>query len=119
MQDEITDTNDAMAEAAKAAAEQRVQSIDEQLGNITKKVADKIKACENILVALSQYPSVDEISAALGLTMVLNKLGKHVTAIYSGETPNTLEFLNPGETFEKDTNSLQDFIIALSKSKIP
>ena len=49
--------------------------------------------------------------------MILNKLGKHVTAIYSGETPNTLEFLNPSETFEKDTNSLQDFIIALSKDK--
>ena len=109
--------NDVLAAEAQAAAEQKVQSIDEQLGNITKKVAEKIKACENILVALSQNPSVDEISAAIGLTMILNKLGKHVTAIYSGETPNTLEFLNPSETFEKDTNSLQDFIIALSKDK--
>ena len=117
MQNDITDSNDAIAEAAKAAAEQKVQSIDEQLGNIIKKVADKIKACENILVALSKDPSVDEISAAIGLTMVLNKLGKHVTAIYSGNTPNTLEFLKPSETFEKDTNSLQDFIIALSKDK--
>lgn len=117
MQNDITDSNDAVAEAAKAAAEQKVQSLDEQLGNIIKKVADKIKACENILVALSKDPSVDEISAAIGLTMVLNKLGKHVTAIYSGNTPNTLEFLKPSETFEKDTNSLQDFIIALSKDK--
>ena len=96
---------------------QTVQSIDEQLGNITKKVADKILSCENILVALSQDPSVDEISAAIGLTMVLNKIGKHVTAIYSGNTPNALEFLKPDETFEKNTNSLQDFIIAISKDK--
>ena len=102
---------------AAAASTQNVQSIDEQLGNITKKVADKINSCENILVALSQDPSVDEISAAIGLTMILNKIGKHVTAIYSGETPNTLEFLKPDETFEKDTNSLQDFIIALNKDK--
>lgn len=102
---------------AAAAPTQNVQSIDEQLGNITKKVADKINSCENILVALSQDPSVDEISAAIGLTMILNKIGKHVTAIYSGETPNTLEFLKPDETFEKDTNSLQDFIIALNKDK--
>ncbi|MBP5674983.1 hypothetical protein J6W91_01490 [Candidatus Saccharibacteria bacterium] len=112
-----TKDNDELAEQAKAVAEQKVQSIDEQLGNIPKKVAEKIKACENILVALSQNPSVDEISAAIGLTMILNKLGKHVTAIYSGETPNTLEFLKPEETFEKDTNSLQDFIIALNKDK--
>ncbi len=100
-----------------AADKQDVQSIDEQLGNVTKKVADKIKSCENILIALSQNPNVDEISAAIGLTMILNKIGKHVTAIYSGETPNTLEFLKPDETFEKDTNSLQDFIIALNKDK--
>lgn len=112
-----TKDSDELAEQAKAVAEQKVQSIDEQLGNIPKKVAEKIKACENILVALSQNPSVDEISAAIGLTMILNKLGKHVTAIYSGETPNTLEFLKPEETFEKDTNSLQDFIIALNKDK--
>ena len=98
-------------------ADAGVKPISEQLGNIVKKVSDKIKACENILIALSKDPNVDEISAAIGLSMILNKLGKHVTAIYSGETPNTLEFLKPEETFEKDTNSLQDFIIALNKDK--
>ncbi|MBP5512231.1 hypothetical protein J6X90_02495 [Candidatus Saccharibacteria bacterium] len=110
-------SDDALAAQAQAAAEQKVQTIEEQLGNITKKVAEKIKSCDNILVALSNDPNVDEISAAIGLTMILNRLGKHVTAIYSGETPNTLEFLKPDETFEKDTNSLQDFIIALNKDK--
>ncbi len=116
--DNIDDNTSAASVAgAVAAAKQNVQSIDEQLGNIVKKVAEKIKSCENILVALSNDPSVDEISAAIGLTMILNKIGKHVTAIYSGETPNTLEFLKPDETFEKDTNSLQDFIIALNKDK--
>ena len=48
---------------------------------------------------------------------MLDQQKKHVTAIYSGKTPNTLEFLKPEETFEKDTSSLQDFIIALNKSK--
>lgn len=109
-----TDNNDITATNAPT---DNVQSIDEQLGNIIKKVAEKIKSCENILVALSRDPSVDEISAAIGLTMVLDKIGKHVTAIYSGVTPNALEFLKPNETFEKDTNSLQDFIIALNKDK--
>lgn len=94
-----------------------VQSIAEQLGNVPKKIAEKIKSSNNILVALSRDPNVDEISAAIGLTMILNKLGKHVTAIYSGETPNTLEFLKPEQTFEKNTNLLQDFIIALHKDK--
>lgn len=83
----------------------------------TQKVIEKIKSAENILVALSKNPSVDEMAAAIGLTMLLDNTGKHATAIYSGATPNALRFLKPEETFETDTNSLQDFIIALNKEK--
>lgn len=81
------------------------------------RVAEKIQKGANILIALSKDPNVDEISAAIALAIVLDQQKKHVTAIYSGKTPNTLEFLKPEETFEKDTSSLQDFIIALNKSK--
>lgn len=82
-----------------------------------EKVAEIIKGAESVLVTLSRDPEVDDIAAAMGLTMALSKIGKHTTAIYSGKTPNTLEFLKPEETFETNTNSLQDFIIALSKEK--
>ena len=81
------------------------------------KVADKVREAENVLIALSSDPSVDEMAAALALAMSLDTLGKHATAIYSGKTPNVLEFLNPEETFETNADSLQDFIIALNKSK--
>ena len=84
---------------------------------LPEKVAEKIQKGTNILIALSKDPNVDEISAAIALAIVLDQQKKHVTAIYSGKTPNTLEFLKPEETFEKDTSSLQDFIIALNKSK--
>lgn len=82
-----------------------------------EKVVERINDADSILVALSKDPSVDEMTAALGLALMLDKYGKHVTAIYSGKTPNALEFLKPDETFEADTNSLQDFIIALEKEK--
>lgn len=81
------------------------------------RIIEKINKAENILVALSRNPSTDEIAAAIGLAMYLEELGKHTTAIYSGETPNVLEFLKPEETFETNTNSLQDFIVALNKEK--
>ena len=81
------------------------------------RVADKIQHSTNILIALSKDPNVDEISAAIALAFVLDQQKKHVTAIYSGQTPNALEFLRPEETFQKDISSLQDFIIALNKSK--
>lgn len=84
---------------------------------VLNKVVERINDADSILVALSKDPTVDEMTAALGLTMMLDKMGKHATAIYSGKTPNALEFLKPDETFEADTNSLQDFIIALAKEK--
>ncbi len=84
---------------------------------VFEKVLSKINDAENVLIALSDNPSVDEMASAIGLTMVLDSVGKHATAIYSGKTPNVLEFLKPQETFEVNTDSLQDFIIALNKEK--
>ena len=84
---------------------------------ITDQVAEKIKHGTNILIALSKDPNLDEISAAIALAIILDLQKMHVTAICSGKTPNALELLKPEETFQKDTSSLQDFIIALNKSK--
>lgn len=80
-------------------------------------VATKIAEAHNILVALSSDPSVDEMCSAIGLALYLDRLGKRVTAIYSGATPNALKFLKPEETFEKTADILQDFVIALNKEK--
>ncbi len=80
-------------------------------------IANKISEAHNILIALSSNPSVDEMAAAIGLSLFLDKLGKRATAIYSGSTPNALEFLKPEETFEPSADVLQDFVIALNKEK--
>jgi len=82
-----------------------------------RKIVEKIKSSENILVALSNDPTVDEMAAAIGLTLFLDGLQKHATAIYSGKTPDALQFLQPEGTFESNTDSLRDFIIALNKEK--
>ena len=103
--------------AIKNAEASELPALDD-ISNITNRVVEKIKASENILIALSKNPNIDEISAALGLAMILDTMRKHVTAIFSGQVPNVLQFLKPEETFEKSTNSLQDFIIALSKDKV-
>jgi hypothetical protein len=49
--------------------------------------------------------------------LLLNKQGKHAAAVFSGTVPSTLEFLQPEETLEKNTDSLRDFIISLDKAK--
>jgi hypothetical protein len=85
--------------------------------NIKQSIIDRLKQTNNVLVTVKNNPTVDQLAACIGLTLFLNKQGKHATAVFSGEVPSTIEFLKPEETLEKDTNSLRDFIIALDKSK--
>ena len=84
---------------------------------IINEVAHKINDSHYVLIALSSDPSVDELASAIGISLYLDKLGKRTTAIYSGATPNALEFLKPEETFEPSVDALQDFVIALNKEK--
>jgi hypothetical protein len=87
--------------------------MDEQ----KQKLIDRINQAQNILVTVSANPSVDQLASAIGLTLVLNQMDKHGTAVFSGAVPSTIEFLKPEDTLEKNTDSLRDFIIALDKSK--
>jgi hypothetical protein len=84
---------------------------------IKQQIVDKIKSSTNILVTVSRDPSVDDLSAMLGLTAFLNKLGKHATAIFSGAIPPAITFLEPDKVIENSADSLRDFIIALDKEK--
>lgn len=82
-----------------------------------QQIVEKIKSSTNILVTVSNSPSVDALSAALGLTLLFDKLEKHPTAVFSGDVPPAISFLKPEETFDETTDSLRDFIIALDKEK--
>lgn len=86
-------------------------------GNSKQLLSERIKSATNILVTVSRDPSVDELSAALGLTLMLNKMDKHATAVFSGAVPPAISFLQPEKTFEGTVDSLRDFIIALDKEK--
>lgn len=87
------------------------------MDNARQQIVDSIKNSSNILVTVSSNPSVDELSAALGLTIVLNNLDKRATAIFSGTIPPAITFLEPSKTFASNADSLRDFIIALDKEK--
>src|SRR5512146_2190298 len=82
-----------------------------------QQLIDKLKAANNVLVTVRRDPSVDQLAACIGLSLLLNKQGKHSAAVFSGKVPSTLEFLQPQETLEKTTDSLRDFIISLDRSK--
>lgn len=86
-------------------------------GNPQQLVVERMRTAVNVLVTVSNNPTVDQLAAAIGFTIFLNKLGKHATAVFSGAVPSTIEFLKPDNTLEKNTDSLRDFIVSLDKSK--
>ena len=93
------------------------QKPDQSPSTPKQQVVERLKQAANVLVTVKSNPNVDELAAAIGLTLMLNKLDKHTTAVFSGEVPSTLEFLKPDETIETNTDSLRDFIVSLDKSK--
>ena len=82
-----------------------------------QQIVERIRQANNILVTVSNNPTVDQLAACIGLTLLLNRMEKHATAVFSGRVPSTLEFLQPEKTIETNTDSLRDFIISLDKEK--
>ncbi|MGB3008972.1 MAG: hypothetical protein WBB33_01280 [Candidatus Saccharimonadales bacterium] len=80
-------------------------------------IVDKIKNSTTILLTVSRDPSVDALAAALSFSLMLNKLDKRATAVFSGAIPPAITFLEPEKNFEGTVDSLRDFIIALNKEK--
>ncbi len=85
--------------------------------NTKQLIVEKVRQATNILVAVNANPSVDGLAAALALTLMINKLDKHGAAVFSGQLPQAMQFLEPGKTFDTNVDSLRDFIISLDKEK--
>lgn len=94
-----------------------MSSQNDQANNDVISASAMVAESKNILITVSKDPSIDELSAAIGLTLALDKMEKKVTAIYSGRTPHAISFLEPDNTFQDDVSSLRDFIISLDKTK--
>ena len=84
---------------------------------VAEQVVKVLKDSNNVLVTVKNNPSVDDLTAAIGLTLMLNHMGKHSITVFSGRVPSTIEFLQPEMAIDSNTDSLRDFIIALDKSK--
>jgi hypothetical protein len=82
-----------------------------------QQAVEQIKQATNVLITVSTNPSVDQLAASIGLTLMLNKLGKHATAVVSGRIPPAINFLDPTKNISGTVDGLRDFIISLDKEK--
>lgn len=80
-------------------------------------IVEKLLSASNVLVTVSNNPTVDQLSAALGMALMLEALDVRATALFSGQIPNAIEFLQPEKTFDNTVDGLRDFIISIDKDK--
>lgn len=85
--------------------------------NAKQQIVEKLLSANNVLVTVSQNPTVDQLSAALGLSLMLNELDKRASAVFSGQIPDVMEFLQPEKSIDNNVDGLRDFIISIDKEK--
>ncbi|MDQ3093624.1 MAG: hypothetical protein M3Q70_00395 [bacterium] len=82
-----------------------------------QQIVERLKQANTVLVTVNKNPTVDQLAACIGLTLFINKMNKHAAAVFSGQVPQNISFLEPDKTLEPNTDSLRDFIISLDKDK--
>ena len=83
--------------------------------NPKQQAVEKLKGASTVLITTSNNPSIDQLTAALGLGQMLKKLGKSVTTTITATIPKKISFLEADKQFIDNLDSLRDFIISLDK----
>ena len=65
-----------------------------------EKIRNSLEEASNVLVTVGKNPTADELTAALALTLAVDKMNKHASAIFSGKIPHFMSFLHPEKVFE-------------------
>ena len=87
--------------------------------NTTDQILNLIDKSQNILLLTHARADCDGLGAMLSLYLILNELGKNVTAVTNDPTPENLAFLPSVSIVQSSMASSKDFIISLDLSKTP
>jgi|AntRauTorcE11897_2_1112592.scaffolds.fasta_scaffold00034_52 nanoRNase/pAp phosphatase (c-di-AMP/oligoRNAs hydrolase) len=80
-------------------------------------IADQLKNAGSIVVTTNNSPTIDQLSATIGLTHLLLAMKKHATAVVSSDIPGSLKFLGTDENVETTTDRMRDFVLSFDKEK--
>jgi hypothetical protein len=81
-----------------------------------QQTSEAIRQAETILIITGQHPSVDQVCAVLGLTAILRKFGKKVSALISDGLPQAVQMLDTS-ALDKSASGMRDFILKLDVTK--
>ena len=81
-----------------------------------QQTSEAIRQAETILILTAQRPSVDQVSAVIGLAAILRKFGKRVSPVISDNLPASVQLLD-SSSVERTLGGLRDFILKLDTRK--
>src|SRR5947209_2695914 len=81
-----------------------------------QQTSEAVRQAETILITTGQHPSVDQVAAVIGLSMILRKFGKKVSAIISDTLPQSAQLLDTS-VLDKSPTGLRDFVLKVDVTK--
>src|SRR6185437_3251615 len=81
-----------------------------------QQTSEAIRQAETILITTAQHPSVDQVAAVIGLTQILRKFGKKVTAAVSDSLPPAVQMLD-SSVIDRNLSGMRDFVLKVDVSK--
>lgn len=82
-----------------------------------QQLIEVIKTANNVLILPHSNPDGDAIGASLGLKLVLEKLGKTVSVVMSGDIPKSLSFLPNYDSIENEDSIQKDLLIMIDETQ--
>jgi phosphoesterase RecJ-like protein len=84
-----------------------------------QQVTELVRKFNRILVVTHARPDGDALGSLLATQMVLEKLGKDVTAVMRDDIPEMLRFLPGIDKLSKDLTGGRDLVVSVDTSKVP
>ena len=84
---------------------------------IRKQIVDLVKRSKSILIMPSSPVDGDSLGSALGLYLVLKKIGKQATVVCADPIPEAFQFLPTTKIISHEFTSARDFIVTLDCKK--
>lgn len=82
-----------------------------------QQAVELIKQANHILLVSGKQPTNDQLGAMVALDLILQRAGKQVSAIVTGEMPKAAKILDV-RGVSRDITGIRDFIIRLDTSKV-
>lgn len=82
-----------------------------------QQLVEVIKTSNSILILPHSNPDGDAIGASLGLKLALEKLGKTVSVVISGDKPEMFSFLPSFDTLENESSIQKDLLIVIDETQ--